>query len=58
MGCSIFFVAMSTFPQLASKIEVMIALAPATSLARATSPVIQIAGPFIKHIEVTIAKNK
>ncbi|KZS21232.1 Lipase-like protein [Daphnia magna] len=51
MGCSMLFVAISTFPQLASKIEMMFAFAPATSLARATSPVIRTAGPFIKHLE-------
>ncbi|XP_057375192.1 gastric triacylglycerol lipase-like [Daphnia carinata] len=51
MGCSMLFVAISTFPELASKIEMMFAFAPATSLARASSPVIRIAGPFIKHLE-------
>jgi lysosomal acid lipase/cholesteryl ester hydrolase len=52
MGCSMFFVAMATYPELQSKIELMVALAPATSLAHMTSPALRVAAPFIKHIEV------
>ncbi|XP_046648322.1 gastric triacylglycerol lipase-like [Daphnia pulicaria] len=50
MGCSMFFVAMATYPDLQSKIETMVALAPATSLAHMTSPIFRLA-PFIKPIE-------
>ena len=32
MGCAMFFIAMVYYPELNSKIDVMIALAPATSL--------------------------
>jgi lysosomal acid lipase/cholesteryl ester hydrolase len=46
-----FFVAMATYPELQSKIETMVALAPATSLAHMTSPIFRLA-PFIKPIEV------
>lgn len=53
MGCSMFFVAMATYPELQSKIETMVALAPATSLAHMTSPIFRLA-PFIKPIEVGI----
>jgi lysosomal acid lipase/cholesteryl ester hydrolase len=53
MGCSMFFVAMATYPDLQSKIETMVALAPATSLAHMTSPIFRLA-PFIKPIEVGI----
>lgn len=53
MGCSMFFVAMVTYPELQSKIEMMVALAPATSLAHMTSPAFRLA-PFIKPLEVNI----
>ena len=54
MGCSMFFVAMATYPELQSKIKMMVALAPATSLAHMTSPALRVAAPFIKHFEVNI----
>lgn len=63
MGCAIFFVAMTTYPELNSKVELMIALGPATSLAHMTSP-IRYAAPFVTPIQVmhkndeTIMKNK
>lgn len=52
MGASMFFVAMITYPDLNSKIEVMIALGPAVSLAHIASPVIRAIAPFVKYIEV------
>ncbi len=51
MGCGIFFVAMVTHPELNDKIEVMMAMAPATSLAHMRSPIRYIA-PFVRPIEV------
>ncbi|XP_045029849.1 lipase 3 [Daphnia magna] len=51
MGASMFFVAMIAHPELNSKIEVMIALGPASSLANIQSPVIRAIAPFVKHIE-------
>lgn len=51
MGCAIFFVAMITHPELNNKIEVMMALAPATNLAHMRSPMRYVA-PFVKPIEV------
>lgn len=52
MGCSMFFVAMATFPELGSKIEMMIGMAPAVSLAHMTSPVIRRIAPYVKQVEV------
>lgn len=52
MGASMFFVAMIAHPELNSKIEVMIALGPAASLAHIASPVIRAVAPFAKYIEV------
>jgi len=52
MGVSMFFVAVITDPDLNSKIEVMIALGPAVSLAHIASPVVRTIAPFIKYIEV------
>lgn len=51
MGCAMFFVAMIKYPELNDKIDVMMALAPATSLANMKSP-IQYATPFASIIEV------
>ncbi|XP_057375196.1 lipase 3-like [Daphnia carinata] len=51
MGASMFFVAMVAHPELNSKIELMIALAPAASLANIASPVLRAIAPFGKHIE-------
>lgn len=57
MGASMFFVAMIAHPELNSKIEVMIALGPASSLANIQSPVIRAIAPFVKHIEVRSRTN-
>ena len=53
MGCAIFFVAMINHPELNDKIEVMMALAPAASLAHMKSPLHYIA-PFQEQIQVSI----
>lgn len=52
MGCSMFFVAMATHPELKTKIEMMIGLAPAVSLAHMISPAIRMIAPYVKHVEV------
>lgn len=52
MGCSMFFVAMSTHPELKAKIELMVGLAPAVSLAHMISPAIRLIAPFVKYAEV------
>ena len=51
MGCAIFFVAMISHPELNDKIEVMMALAPATALAHMRSPIRYIA-PFVGPLQV------
>ena len=58
MGCSMFFVAMSTFPQLGSKIELMVALAPAVSLGGMASPIMRAVAPFVKQVEVSFKKQQ
>lgn len=52
MGCSMFFASLATHPELNSKIDVMVGMAPAVSLAHLSSPVIKKIAPFVKHIEV------
>ena len=52
MGCAMFFVTMSTFPELGSKIELMIGLAPAASMANLGSPIPKALAPFAKPLEV------
>lgn len=56
MGCAVFFVAMITHPELNDKIEVMVALAPATSLDHMTSP-IRFFAPFVGPLEVCLLKK-
>ena len=53
MGCAVFFVAMVTHPELNDKIELMMALAPATSLAHMTSPIRYFA-PFVGPLQVCL----
>ena len=55
MGTAIFWVAMITHPELNSKIDVMIALAPAASVANVKS-LVKFTAPFVTPIEV-ISKN-
>lgn len=51
MGCAMFFIAMTYHPELNSKIDVMMALAPATNLSHMTSP-LRYLTPFVRPIEV------
>ncbi|EFX86485.1 hypothetical protein DAPPUDRAFT_312736 [Daphnia pulex] len=51
MGASMFFVAAIADPHFNSKIQVMIALGPAVSLAHIASPVVRAIAPLIKYIE-------
>ena len=51
MGCAIFFVAMIKYPEMNDKIDVMMALAPAASLAHMKSPIRYVA-PYATIIEV------
>lgn len=51
MGCAMFFIAMTYHPELNDKINVMIALAPATNLSHMRSPV-RFLTPFVTPIEV------
>ena len=53
MGCTMFFVTMSTFPELGSKIELMVALAPAVSLANMDSTFFKIQARFVRQFEVS-----
>ena len=55
MGCSMFFAAMAMQPELNSKIDVMIGMAPAVSLAHLSSPAIKKIAPYVKHLEVGTA---
>jgi hypothetical protein len=52
MGCAMFFVAMINHPELNDKIEVMMALAPATALAKMKSPIRYFA-PFVAPLQVS-----
>jgi hypothetical protein len=53
MGCAMFFVAMINRPELNDRIEVMMALAPATALARMKSPIRYFA-PFATPLQVCL----
>ena len=50
-GTAVFWVAMITNPELKSKIDVMMALAPAASVANVKS-LIRLSAPFVNPIEV------
>lgn len=52
MGCTMFFVCMSLHPELNDKIDVMIALAPAVSMAKSTAPLILSQGPIAEQVKV------
>jgi len=52
MGSATFFIAMITHPELNSKIDVMMALAPAVALANMRSPLATALAPFVNQIEV------
>ncbi len=62
MGACVFFVAMIAHPELNYKIDTMIALGPAVSLAHMGNPFVRTVAPMVKQIEVrlstrTIYKN-
>lgn len=52
MGCTMFFICMSLHPELNEKIDVMIALAPAVSMAESTAPLAVYQAPFAEQIKV------
>lgn len=52
LGCAMFFIAMIHQPELNSKIEMMIALAPATTIANTRSS-IRYLGPYVRLFEVS-----
>lgn len=52
MGCTMFFICMSLHPELNDKIDVMIALAPAVSMAKSTAPLMVNQAPFAPQIKV------
>lgn len=51
MGCTMFFICMSLHPELNEKIDVMIALAPAVSMAKSTAPLMVNQAPFAPQIK-------
>ncbi|XP_057380728.1 gastric triacylglycerol lipase-like [Daphnia carinata] len=51
MGCTMFFICMSLHPELNEKIDVMIALAPAVSMAKSTAPLMVKQAPFAPQIK-------
>lgn len=51
MGCAMFFISMHYHPELNAKIDVMIALAPATSMNEAKTS-IRFQAPFVNQIMV------
>ncbi len=53
LGCAMFFVGMITHPELNAKIDVMIALAPATSVAEIKTS-LRYQAPFINQLVVCI----
>ncbi|XP_046451056.1 lipase 3-like [Daphnia pulex] len=53
MGCAMFFVAMINRPELNDRIEVMMALAPATALAQMKSPIRYFA-PFATPLQIVL----
>lgn len=57
MGCAIFFICMSLRFELNAKIDVMIALAPATSLAE-TETSIKYQAPFVNQLLVRMVTNQ
>ncbi|KZS08948.1 putative Lipase 3 [Daphnia magna] len=54
MGCTMFFICMSLHPELNDKIDVMIALAPAVSMAKSTAPLMVNQAPFAPQIKNTL----
>lgn len=52
MGVCTFFIAMITHPELNSKIEIMIAMGPAVSMAHVSSPIFRSLAPAVRGFEV------
>lgn len=57
MGCAVFFIAMITHPELNSKIDVMMAMAPGVAVANSKSVLFFAAAPILKEMQVTRTKN-
>ena len=55
MGCAIFFICMTYHPELNEKIDVMIALAPASSIAESETG-IRYQAPFVDKL--LVSENK
>jgi lysosomal acid lipase/cholesteryl ester hydrolase len=53
MGCAVYFIAMSTHPRLNQKIDLMLALAPATTVANMKSP-LKLFAPHVRSIQVLL----
>lgn len=51
MGCAVFFIAMTYRPELNAKIDVMIALAPATAQANCRTS-LRVTAPFARQLAV------
>ena len=58
MGCAAFFIAMITHPQLNSKIDVMMAMAPAVAVSNTKSALFFAAAPVLKEIQVIMRTHK
>lgn len=56
LGCGMFFIAMINHPELNDRIELMIALAPATSMAYFKN-YLRLLSPFVDQIAVIIRSN-
>lgn len=55
MGCAVFFIAMTYHPELNSKIDVMVALAPATANGNSQTS-LRYQAPFVNQVLVFIIK--
>ena len=56
MGCAMFFVCMSLRPELNAKIDIMIGLAPASSVAESMTG-LHLQAPFVNHLVVSNIKK-
>ncbi len=55
MGCAVFFIAMTYHPELNSKIDVMVALAPATANGNSQTS-LRYQAPFVNQVLVLVIK--
>ena len=53
MGCAVYFIAMSTHPRLNQKIDLMLALAPASTVANMKSP-LKLFAPHVHSVQVLL----